>query len=342
MKKKILNVAVTGGTGAIAYNLLFRVASGEMFGWDQPISLRILELPQFMHLQEGVAMELEDCAYPVLKEIKFGSDPLPIFKDLDVAILVGAKPRGPGMERSDLLLENAQIFVKIGRALNEVAKRECKVFVVGNPCNTNCLITLHNAPDLPRQNFHAMTRLDQNRATSMLARKAGTGVENVTRMTIWGNHSNTQVPDYTNAQIHGEPVSKVITDRQWLEGEFPAKVQKRGAEIIAIRGKSSAASAATAIVDDVRSVIHPTPSGQWYSSAIYAKGNPYGIDGDLVYSFPCRTLKDGTIEIVKDLPLNHHITEGIRKTERELIDEREIIKSCLHHAKEEVSHEHKR
>lgn len=329
MKKSVKNVVVTGGAGAIAYSLLFRIANGDMFGYDQPIALSIVELPDFVKVLEGVKMELEDCAFPLLKSIRIGSDPQEMFERAHYAILVGSKPRGPGMERSDVINDNAKIFVEQGRALNTSADPNVLVFVVGNPCNTNCLIAMHHAPRIPKSRFHAMTRLDQNRAVGMLAGHAGVGVEDVTHMTIWGNHSATQVPDFTNALIGGTPATEVIKDRTWLEEAFVPRVQKRGAEVIAARGKSSAASAANAIVDGVKALVTPTSNGQWYSSSIYTKGNTYGIDQNLVFSFPCRTLHDGTIEVVQELPWDNFIKEKVLATERELIEERKIVQQYL-------------
>jgi malate dehydrogenase len=325
MKKKLKRVAVTGGAGQIAYNLLFRIASGEMLGFDQPIALHILEIPQALDALAGVEMELKDCAFPLLREIHIGSDPLQLFKEVDFALLVGAKPRGPGMERKDLLTENGKIFTKQGQALNEVASPDVKVLVVGNPCNTNCLITMHNAPKIPRKNFHAMTRLDQNRAETALADKAGVPVSSVTNVTIWGNHSATQVPDFVNARIDGVPVTETITDSAWLEGDFLSGVQKRGAAIIKARGKSSAASAANAAIDHIRSLVTPTPNGQWFSSGVCTDGNPYAMQEDLVFSFPCRSKGDGNYEIVSDLPWNDFLKERIEKTEKELLEERDAV-----------------
>ncbi len=329
MAKTLKRIAVTGGGGQIAYNLLFRIAAGEMFGKDQPIALHILELPEVLKTLDGVKMELEDCAFPLLREIHIGSSPMEVFKGVQYALLVGATPRGPGMERADLLKDNGKIFVQQGQALNAVADENVKVLVVGNPCNTNCLIAMHNAPRIPRQNFHAMMRLDQNRAVGFLARKAEVQVNDVTKMTIWGNHSTTQVPDFFNANIHGRPVIEVISDRAWLEGEFIYKIQKRGAEVIAARGKSSAGSAANAVIDAIKALETPTPPGEWFSSGVYSGGNPYDIDEGLVFSFPCRSTGDGAYEIVKDVPLNAFISDKIKASEKELIDERAFVSTML-------------
>ena len=313
-------IAVTGGAGQIAYNLLFRIASGEMLGVDQPVALHILEIPEALAALEGVVMELQDCAFPLLEEVVIGSDPQEVFKGVDLALLVGARPRGPGMERKDLLQGNAKIFIEQGKALNAVASREVRVLVVGNPCNTNALICAKNAPDLPPEHFFAMTRLDENRAATQLALKAGVPVRDVTHVAIWGNHSSTQVPDFVNAKIGGKPAPSVITDRKWLEGEFLTTVQKRGAAIIAARGKSSAASAANGAIDAVRSLYNPT---RWCSMGVYSANNPYGIDEDLIFSFPCRSDGEGNLEIIKDVPWDDFLREKIAATEAELIDERE-------------------
>lgn len=325
MPKPIKRVAVTGGAGQIAYNLLFRIASGEMLGLDQPIALHILELPIALQALDGVRMELEDCAFPLLKEIQVGSDPKEIFGDVNYALLVGAKPRGPGMERGDLLQENAKIFIEQGRALNDVADANVKVLVVGNPCNTNCLIAMTHAPRIPRKNFHAMTRLDQNRAAAQLALKANVDVNQITNLAIWGNHSATQVPDFVNAKIDGKPIKDVIRDNKWLETEFVSSVQKRGAAIIAARGKSSAASAASAAIDSIKDIITPTPKGEWFSTAIISDGNSYGIKEGLVFSFPCRSDGKGNVEIVNNVPWDNFLKEKIKTTEKELLEERELI-----------------
>lgn len=325
MKAKIKRVAVTGGAGQIAYSLLFRLASGALFGEEEPLALHILEIPEALNALEGVKMELEDSAFKLLHEIRIGSDPEEIFEGVTEAFLVGAKPRGAGMERGDLLAENSKIFIEQGRALNRSAARDVKVLVVGNPCNTNCLIAMENAPDLPKGNFHAMTRLDQNRAAYQLAAKAHIPVEDVTHVTVWGNHSSTMVPDFVNAKIRGKPVTEVIKDTSWLETTFVTTIQKRGAAVIAARGKSSAASAANAALDAMRAICFPTPKGGWYSSAIYSKGNPYGIDQRLVFSFPCFTCPDGRVEIVRGLQLNDFLIERLKLTEQELIQEKELL-----------------
>lgn len=329
MVESLKHIAVTGGAGQIAYSLLFRIACGDFLGPNQPIALHILEIPEALQALRGVAMELEDCAFPLLKEIVISSNPFEAFKSIDYAFLVGAKPRGPGMERGELLNENGVIFIEQGKALNEVAKRNVKVLVVGNPCNTNCLIAMSHAPRIPPHNFHAMTRLDQNRAVSQLAKKAQVNISDVSHMTIWGNHSSTQVPDFFNARIKNELANRHIQDQKWLENEFINSVQKRGAEIIAARGKSSAASAANAAIDAMKAIITPTQKGEWYSSGVISNDNPYGIEENLIFSFPCRTKENGDYEIVKDIPWNDFLKNKIRASEKELIEERQLIKDKL-------------
>lgn len=329
MGKTTKRIAVTGGAGQIAYSLLFRLAKGELLGPEQPISLHILEIDEALPALKGVAMEIEDCAFPLVQEVVIGSDPFKIFKDVDYAFLVGAKPRGPGMERGELLNENGKIFVEQGKALNEVANPNVKVLVVGNPCNTNCLITMAHAPRIPKENFHAMMRLDQNRAVSQLAKKGNVAISDVTNVTIWGNHSSTQVPDFVNARLKGKPVKEFIHDQQWLENTFISTVQKRGAEIIAARGKSSAASAANAAIDAMKAIVTPTPEGQWFSSGVLSNGNTYGIEDNLIFSFPCRSKGDGTYEIVKNIPWDNFLKIKIAASEKELVEERELVKDKL-------------
>lgn len=329
MAKELKRVAVTGGAGQIAYNLLFRIASGELLGADQPVALHILEIPQAIDALRGVAMELDDCAFPLLQEVVTGSDPQEVFKDIDWALLVGAKPRGPGMERKDLLTDNGQIFVGQGKALNDVAKPSVKVVVIGNPCNTNCLIAMHHAPNIPRKNFHAMTRLDQNRAQALLAQKAGVPVSEVRQVTIWGNHSATQVPDFVNAQISGKKVAEVIQDNVWLEEAFIPTVQERGAAIIKARGKSSAASAANAVIDHVHALLRPTAQGDRFSSAVCTDGNPYGIPENLIFSFPCRSKGDGDYEIIGGVPWNEFLSTRIQLTQKELLEERDCVANLM-------------
>lgn len=329
MTKTIKRVAVTGGAGQIAYSLLFRIANGDMLGPDQPVALHILELPEALQSLEGVRMELQDCAFPLLKEIHVGVNPLDIFKGVHYALLVGAKPRGPGMERKDLLHDNGKIFVATGKALNDVADPNVKVLVVGNPCNTNCLIAMSHAPRIPKENFHAMTRLDQNRAVAHLAQKANTDITKVSHVTIWGNHSATQVPDFLNARINGKAAVEVIPDIAWFEREFIEGVQKRGAAIIAARGKSSAASAASAIIDAVKAINTATPKGEWFSTAVWTGKNPYGIDKNLIFSFPCRSKGDGNWEIVPDVNWNDFLKQKIQLTEKELLEERSLVADLI-------------
>lgn len=324
MAQTLKKVAVTGGAGQIAYSLLFRIASGEVFGQETPIALHILEVPQAIEALKGVVMELEDCSFPLLKEIKIGSDPHEIFEGVNLALLVGAKPRGPGMERKDLLSDNGKIFIEQGKALNKAAE-DVKVLVVGNPCNTNCRIAMHYADKVPNDRFFSMTYLDQNRAEAQLANKAGVKVTDVKNVTIWGNHSSTLVPDFENATIQGKPVREVIQDKEWLEKEFVVCVQKRGAAVIQARGKSSAASAANAVIDTVKALYSETKKDEWFSVGLLAKNNPYGIDEDLIFSFPCRTNKDLSVQIVSNLPISSFVKEMIAITEKELVEEKQCV-----------------
>lgn len=327
MGRGIKRIAVTGGAGQIAYSLLFRLAAGELFGKEE-IALHILELPQGMEALKGVVMELQDCAFPLLKEIHIGSDPKKVFKEVEYVFLVGAKPRGPGMERKDLLLENGKIFIEQGQALDEVASRNAVVLVVGNPCNTNCLIAQSFAKRLKPNRFFAMTYLDQNRATAFLAERAGVPVGDVSDVIIWGNHSSTQVPDAIHAKIRGLPAYEVLhKHKQWLEEEFILKVQKRGAEVIAARGKSSAASAASAAIDAMRSLVFPKK--EIFSMALASQGNPYGVDPGLIFSFPCRSKGSGELEIVSGFSLDPFLKEKIDLSEKELLEEKSMVDSLL-------------
>lgn len=345
MNKQIRRIAVTGAAGQIAYSLLFRIASGEMLGYDQPIALHLLEVKEGLEALKGVVMELEDCAFPLLREVKMSCYPVEVFEGVHIALLIGATPRSSGMERKDLLNINAKIFIEQGKALNSVAASDVLVLVVGNPCNTNCLIAAHHAPKIPKERFFAMMRLDENRAKAMLAKKARVATSGniflqemhqaevppdaVTRMTIWGNHSATQVPDFFNAHIYGKPALDVIKDQIWCEREFIPAVQKRGAQIINARGKSSAASAANAILDTIHSLLHPTKAGEWTSLALYSKGNPYGIDPHLIFSFPCQSKGNGHVEIVKDVAWNDFLKQKIYLSEKELLEERALIADLL-------------
>lgn len=321
-------VTVTGGAGQIGYALLFRIASGAMFGPNRPVELRILEITPALKSAEGVIMELDDCAFPLLSKVVATDDPKVAFKDTNWALLVGSKPRGKGMERNDLIRENGPIFTGTGKAINEVAAKDVRILVVGNPCNTNCLIAMNNAPDVPRDRWSAMTRLDQNRAMSQLAKKAGAGVGQVTCATIWGNHSATQYPDFMHAKIGGKPATEAITDRAWLEKEFIPIVQKRGAAVIEARGSSSAASAANGIVDHVRSLTNPTPAGDWFSAAVCSDGS-YGVDAGLISSFPCRSKGDGTWEIVQGLDIDAFSRAKIDASLEELRQERSVVADLL-------------
>lgn len=323
--KKLINIAVSGAAGMISNHLLFKLASGEVFGPDQPIALKLMGSERSLQALEGVAMELEDSLYPLLREVSIGINPYEVFQDAEWALLIGAKPRGPGVERADLLDINGQIFAEQGKALNSVASRNVKVIVVGNPCNTNALICLKNAPNIPAKNFHALTRLDENRAKCQLALKAGVFYDKVSNMTIWGNHSTTQVPDFLNAKINGLPVKDVITDHKWLEEEFTEKIQKRGGDLIKKWGRSSAASTAVSIADAMKSLVNPTPEGDWFSSGVYTKGNPYGISEDLVFSMPCRSKGDGDYELVKDVIFDDYLLKKIAKTEAELVAEKRCV-----------------
>ena len=324
--KPPIRVAVTGAAGQLAYSLIFRLASGQVFGPDQPLFLHLLEIAPAMKALNGVAMELDDCAYPLLHGMSLGDDADTIFDGINWALLVGSKPRGPGMERGDLLVDNGKIFVGQGKALEKAAD-DIQVLVVGNPANTNCLIAMNNAGSIPSERFAAMMRLDHNRARAQLAQKAGAAVGDVTNVTIWGNHSATQYPDFQNTKIGGKPATEVIQDRGWLENEFIPLVQKRGAAIIEARGLSSAASAANAAIDHVKSIISPTPEGDWFSAAIRSDGS-YGIPEGLVFSFPLRS--DGKAwQIVQGLELDDFAREKIAVTQKELEEEKEITQHLM-------------
>lgn len=330
MSSKPIRVAVTGAAGQIGYALLPRIASGQMFGPDQPVSLNLVEIPveATMNALSGVAMELKDCAFPLLQDMVLTSDLEAGFKECDWALLIGSKPRGPGMERNDLIKENGPIFTGQGRAINDHAADGCRVVVVGNPCNTNALIAMHNAPDRPRQDISAMTRLDENRAVAQLADKAGVHNTEVGNVAIWGNHSATQYPDFENAKIGGKPATDVISDRAWLEGEFIKTVQQRGAAIIKARGLSSAFSAANALVDHVRFLIEPTPEGEYHSVAVCSDGS-YDVPEGLISSFPVRSDGKGGWSIVPGLELSDFAKDKLGATVAELEMEREVIKGLL-------------
>ena len=324
-----IRVAVTGGAGQIAYSLLFRIGNGEVFGPQQPVVLQILEIPPAMDALRGVVMELEDSAQPLLQDVIISADPKAAFKDANWAILVGGMPRGPGMARGDLIAANGPIFVEQGKALNDFAAADIRVLVVANPCNSNCLVAKANAPDIPADRWFAMTRLDENRAKSQLALKADVAVSAVSNLAIWGNHSSTQFPNFEHACIKGAAAETVIGDREWLENGFMNIVQERGAAIISARGKSSAASAANAALDTIRSLITPTLSGDWFSAAIASDGNPYGVAEGLIYSFPLRSDGIGSVKIVEGLELSDYARGKIKASEAELNSEREAISDLL-------------
>jgi malate dehydrogenase len=325
---KTVKVAVTGAAGQIGYAMLFRLASGSVFGPDTAVELQLLELEHALPALEGVKMELDDCAFPLLNKIVTTSDPNVAFKDIDWGLLVGSVPRKDGMERNDLLRVNGGIFVGQGKAINDNAGDNARIVVVGNPCNTNCLIAMNNAPRISRDRWFAMTALDENRAKSQLAAKAGTAVRDVSNLTIWGNHSATQYPDFYNAKINGKTATDVINDEEWLQGEFIKTVQQRGSAIIKARGASSAASAANAALDTVTRINAPTPEGDWFSTAIPSDGS-YGIPEGLIFSFPLRSKGDGDYEIVQGLELNDFSKEKIQATSSELEMERDAVKEML-------------
>ncbi|PNH00762.1 Malate dehydrogenase [NADP], chloroplastic, partial [Tetrabaena socialis] len=327
--KKTIKVAVTGASGNIANHLLFMLASGEVYGKDQPIALQLLGSERSYGALEGVAMELEDSLYPLLREVSIGIDPYEVFGDADWALMIGAKPRGPGMERADLLQQNGEIFQVQGRALNESASRDCKVLVVGNPCNTNALIAMENAPNLKRKNFHALTRLDENRAKCQLALKSGKFYTSVSRMCIWGNHSTTQVPDYVNARIGGVPATDIIDDMSWFQEEFTPKVALRGGALIKKWGRSSAASTAVSVADAVRSLVTPTAPGDCFSTGVISDGNTYGVREGLVFSFPCRSKGDGDYEIINGFIVDEWLRNKIKATEDELQKEKECVSHLI-------------
>jgi len=327
--KRPMRVAVSGAAGQIGYSLLFRIANGEMLGKDQPIILQLLEIPEekAQKALKGVIMELDDCAYPLLQGMVPTADPLVAFKDADVALLVGARPRGPGMERKDLLDANGKIFAPQGKALGAVASRDVKVLVVGNPANTNCLIAMKNAPRLKPSNFTAMMRLDHNRALSQAAQKVGKPVASVRKMTIWGNHSATQYPDIFQAEIDGRKIWPLINDQTWLEKTFIPTIQKRGAAIIEARGLSSAASAANAAIDHIRDWVFGTRDGDWVSIGIPADGS-YGIAEGVLYGYPC-VCRNGRYEIVKGIAISDFSRSSMQATLKELHEERDSIRHLL-------------
>lgn len=327
--KSPIRVAVTGAAGNIGYALVFRLASGAILGPDQPVILNLVEIPPVLPALDGVEMELQDCAFPTLAGVvKADSDHLEDgFGDCNIVLCVGSVPRGKGMERGDLIRVNGPIFTNTGKAINAAAAKNVRVIVVGNPCNTNCLIAMSNAPDVPRDRWYAMTRLDQNRAVTQLAQKSGQPVEAVQNMTIWGNHSATQYPDFYNAKINGSPAVGVIGDENWLQNEFISRVQKRGAEVINARGASSAASAANAALDSVCDVLNPTPDGQTFSAAVCSDGS-YGVSEGLISSFPL-TSDGSTWSIAQGFEHNEFARKKIAETVAELQSERDTVKDLL-------------
>ena len=324
---KPVRIAVTGAAGQIGYALIFRIAAGEMLGLDQPVSLHLLEIPQALGSLQGTVMELRDCAFPLLHDVVATDKPDEAFAGVDVALLVGARPRGPGMERKDLLQANAQIFSVQGKAINDHADRGVRVLVVGNPANTNALIAMSNAPKIDRRQFTAMTRLDHNRAKWQLAEKTGAHVNDIQKMIIWGNHSATQVPDIRHCVVKGKPATSLV-DETWTRDTFVPTVQQRGAAVIKARGASSAASAASAAMDHVRSWINGTPAGDWVSMGVVSDSNPYGVKPGVIYSFPS-TCKAGEWTIVGGLDVDAPTRERMQATEAELFEERGAIAELL-------------
>ena len=324
---KQVKVAVTGAAGQIGYALLFRIASGQMFGPDMDVHLSLLELEAALPALKGVVMELEDCAFPRFQSVTQTSDTKVAFKDCDWALLVGSVPRKQGMERSDLLKINGKIFIEQGNALSQNAKPTCKVLVVGNPCNTNAFIAKSACKNIPERNFFAMTMLDQNRAITQLAQKAGVGVSEIKNLAIWGNHSTTMYPDFYSTMIKGRPATEIIKDEAWLKGAFLEIVQKRGAEIIKARGASSAASAANAVVDTVKNFCNPTQAGECFSAAVSSDGS-YGITKGLMFSFPLRS-NGKEWEIIQNIKHNEFGQGKIAATLKELLEEKEAVKDLL-------------
>jgi malate dehydrogenase len=327
MSTSPIRVAVTGAAGQIGYSLVFRIASGAMFGPNQPLILHLIEIEPALGALGGVVMELDDCAFPLLKGVVPTANLDEGFRNVNWALLVGSVPRKAGMERKDLLGINGKIFVGQGQAIQKNAATDVRVLVIGNPCNTNCMIAMRNAPQVPADRWYAMTRLDENRAKSQLARKAGVAVSAVSQMTIWGNHSATQYPDFYRARIQGRPAPEVITDHAWLKGDFISAVQQRGAAIIKARGVSSAASAANAIIDSVQSVLQPTPADDWHSLCVCSDGS-YGIDRGLIASFPIRS-RSQKLEIVQGLELDEFSRTKIKASVDELKEERSLVGELL-------------
>ncbi len=327
MNSTPLRVAVTGAAGQIGYALLFRIASGAVFGPNQPVILHLIEIEPALPALNGVIMELDDCAFPLLKGVVATSDLAAGFRGVNWALLVGSVPRKAGMERKDLLGINGKIFIGQGQAIQKNAASDVRILVVGNPCNTNCLIAMNNAPEIPRDRFFAMTRLDENRGKAQLAKKAGVDITAVSNLAIWGNHSATQYPDFYNARVQGKPATEVIRDEAWLKGEFISTVQQRGAAVIKARGSSSAASAANAVIDSVRSVVTPTAAGDWHSLALVSDGS-YGLEKGLICSFPVRS-NGQKVEIVQGLPINEFSKSKIDATVNELKEEKVMVSDLL-------------
>ena len=325
--KTPIKVAVTGAAGQIGYALLFRIASGQMFGPDQPLTLHLIEIPDALGALDGVVMELHDCAFPLLESVVPTADLNEGFRDINWALLVGSVPRKAGMERKDLLGINGKIFIGQGQAIEKNAASDVRVLVVGNPCNTNCLIAMNNAKEIPSDRWFAMTRLDENRARAQLAHKAGVGIGLVTNMTIWGNHSSTQYPDFYNARIDNRPANEVIGDEKWLKEEFIATVQQRGAAVIKARGLSSAGSAANAVVDTVFSLINDTPGNDWHSVAVCSDGS-YDVEKGLVSSFPVH-VRGGKCEIVQGVPINDFSRTKIDASIAELKEEKSLVSELI-------------
>ena len=325
--KSPIKVAVTGAAGQIGYSLVFRIASGEMFGSDQPLTLHLIEIPNALDALNGVIMELHDCAFPLLESVVPTADLDEGFRDINWALLVGSIPRKAGMERKDLLGINGKIFIGQGQAIERNAAADVRVLVIGNPCNTNCLIAMNNAKKIPRNRWFAMTRLDENRARAQLAHKAGVEITRVTNMTIWGNHSSTQYPDFYNAKIDNGPANEVIGDEKWLKKEFISSVQQRGAAVLKARGLSSAGSAANAIIDTVRFLTNDTPEEDWHSVAVCSDGS-YDVDNELISSFPVR-VQGGEWKIVQNLPINEFSRDKIDKSVAELKEEKSLVSDLL-------------
>lgn len=323
-----IRVAVTGAAGQVAYAMLGRLASGEVFGHNTKVILQLLEIPQALPALEGVAMELDDCSFPTLQEIICTDDANKAFAGCNWALLVGSFPRKQGMERKELLGINGKIFVGQGKALAANAASDVRILVVGNPCNTNCLVGYNNGKSIPAERWTAMTRLDHNRARTALAKKAGVANEDVTCMTIWGNHSNTQYPDFTNAKIKGKPAIEVITDRPWLENTFVPMIQQRGAAVIKARGSSSAMSAANGALDHVKSLLTPTPTGDWFSAAVVSKGE-YGVPAGMVFGYPCRSDGKGNYSVVEGVKLDAFGQQRFQATLQELQEEQAAVKELL-------------